>query len=69
MLTIPHSGRRRHDLGRRDPDLGVGLETEACKMFCAARGESVYAMNCLYRAARRKTQTPPLFDFSPLVKF
>ena len=67
MLTIP-SQRGGGTIWDVVIDLGVGLETEACKSCAPRGGESVYAMNCLYRAAQENPDAA-LFDFSPLVKF
>lgn len=67
MLTIP-SQRGGGVIWDTVMDMGVGLEVEACKSCCPRGGESVYAMNCLYRAADENPEAK-IFDFTPLVRF
>lgn len=67
MLTIP-SQRGGGTIWDSVIDLGVGLEVEACKSCAPRGGESVYAMDCIYRAAQENPDAK-MFDFRPLVKF
>ena len=67
MLTIP-SQRGGGTIWDVVIDLGVGLEVEACKSCAPRGGESVYAMNCIYRAAQ-ENRAAKMFDFSPYVRF
>lgn len=67
MLTIP-SQRGGGTIWDVVMDLGVGLEVEACKSCAPRGGESVYAMNCLYRAAQENPEARS-FDLRPYVRF
>lgn len=67
MITVP-SQRGGGTIWDVVIDLGVGLEAEVCKSCAPRGGESVYAMNCLYRAAQENPEAS-MYDFGPLVKF
>lgn len=67
MITVP-SQRGGGTIWDVVIDLGVGLEVEACKSCAPRGGESVYAMNCIYRAAQENPEAE-MFDFTPLVRF
>ena len=49
-------------------DMGVGLEIEASKSCAPRGGESICAMNSIYRAEDENPQAK-MFDFTPLVRF
>ena len=67
MLTIP-SQRGGGTIWDVVIDLGVGLEAEACKSCAPRGGESVYAMNCIYRASQENPDAT-MFDFTSFVRF
>ena len=67
MMTVP-SQRGGGTIWDVVIDLAVGLSAEACKSCAPRGGESVYAMNCLYRAADEYPEVP-LADLSPWIRF
>lgn len=67
MMTIP-SQRGGGTIWDVVIDLAVGLGAEACKSCAPRGGESVYAMNCLYRAADEYPDVP-FADLSRWIRF
>jgi enolase len=68
MLTIPSQRMGGGTIWDVVIDMGIGLEVEACKSCAPRGGESIYAMNAIYRAADENPQAK-MFDFSPWVRF
>ncbi len=67
MLTIP-SQRGGGTIWDVVIDIGIGLEAEACKSCAPRGGESVYAMDCIYRSAQENPDAV-MYDFTPHVRF